>query len=68
MKAEWAFKVFDFDGDNLLGKNDIWKVLNAITNSGGGRSRRSDLTTRRPQVWWRMFSMKLISTEQDIFL
>ena len=28
------FKVFDYDGDNLLGKNDIWKVVDAIANSG----------------------------------
>merc|ERR1711936_1407143 len=34
VKAEWAFKVFDYDGDNLLGKEDIRKVVQAITNSG----------------------------------
>merc|ERR1712215_315613 len=34
VKAEWAFKVFDYDGDNLLGKEDIWRVVDAIPNSG----------------------------------
>ena len=34
MKAEWAFRVFDFDGDNRLSKEDIHQVVDAITNSG----------------------------------
>ena len=33
VKAEWAFRVFDFDGDNLLGKEDITNVVKAITTA-----------------------------------
>ena len=36
VKAEWAFKVFDYDEDNLLGHSDIRRVVEAITNSGEG--------------------------------
>merc|ERR1711915_627191 len=34
VKAEWAFRVFDFDGDNRLSKEDTHQVVDAITNSG----------------------------------
>ena len=39
MKADWAFKVFDYDEDNQLGKNDIRKVLDAITGEMVGREK-----------------------------
>ena len=36
MKAEWAFRVFDEDGDNRLDRHDIRKVVIALTNFDGG--------------------------------
>ena len=33
VKAEWAFRVFDFDGDNLLGKSDVTNVVKSITTT-----------------------------------
>ena len=32
MKAEWAFKVFDFDGDGKLNKDDIYRTVSALTD------------------------------------
>ena len=39
MKAEWAFKVFDYDGDSKIRQNDIRKVLDAITGEMGGQEK-----------------------------
>ena len=50
MKAEWAFKVFDYDGDNLLGKEDIWKVVDAITNSGEGLGQEKEVRLATEEV------------------
>jgi Ca2+-binding EF-hand superfamily protein len=50
VKAEWAFKVFDYDGDNLLGKNDIWKVVDAITNSGEGVGQEKEVRLHNNEV------------------
>ena len=36
MKAEWAFRLFDEDGDNRLDRHDIRKVVIALTNFDGG--------------------------------
>ena len=36
MKAEWAFREFDEDGDNRLARHDIRKVVIALTNFDGG--------------------------------
>jgi len=33
VRAEWAFKIFDSDGDQLLGENDIRNVVDAITGT-----------------------------------
>jgi len=33
VRAEWAFKIFDSDGDQLLGENDIRRVVDAITGT-----------------------------------
>merc|ERR1712179_168134 len=33
VKAEWAFRMFDYDGDRMLGKDDIRQVLDAVTGS-----------------------------------
>ena len=35
MKAEWAFKVYDYDCDNQLGPEDIKKTVQAMTNVSG---------------------------------
>ena len=32
VKAEWAFKVFDFDGDGKLNKDDIYRTVSALTD------------------------------------
>ena len=50
VKAEWAFKVFDYDGDNLLGKDDIWKVVDAITNSGEGVGQEKEVRLDKKEV------------------
>ena len=50
VKAEWAFKVFDYDGDNLLGKNDIRKVVDAITNSGEGVGQEKEVRLDNNEV------------------
>merc|ERR1712123_81560 len=50
VKAEWAFKVFDYDGDNLLGKEDIWKVVDAITNSGEGLGQEKEVRLATEEV------------------
>merc|ERR1711942_607035 len=31
VKAEWAFQVYDYDGDNVIGKSDIAQVVAALT-------------------------------------
>lgn len=36
LKADWAFRMFDFDGDGFIGKDDISMVVSRITNDGGG--------------------------------
>ena len=50
VKAEWAFKVFDYDGDNLLGKNDIRKVVDSITNSGEGVGEEKEVRLDNKEV------------------
>ena len=42
--------MFDYDGDSLLGKEDIWKVVNAITNSGEGISQEKDVRLTHEEV------------------
>jgi len=32
VKAEWAFKMFDYDNDGRLNKNDIMRVVKQLTN------------------------------------
>ena len=32
MKAEWAFKMFDYDNDGRLNKFDIMRVVKQLTN------------------------------------
>merc|ERR1712080_284016 len=36
VRAEWAFRVFDCDGDRLLGREDIRMVVDAITGPAAG--------------------------------
>ena len=33
MRAEWAFRMFDYDGDGLLGVADIRRVVDAVTGT-----------------------------------
>merc|ERR1711942_16446 len=50
VKAEWAFKVFDYDEDNLLGHSDVRKVVEAITNSGEGAGAENIARLDKDQV------------------
>merc|ERR1712226_764368 len=33
VRAEWAFRMFDYDGDGLLGAGDIRRVVDAVTGT-----------------------------------
>ena len=44
MKAEWAFRLFDFDNDNLIGKEDIENVLTKIANNASSDDSTKFLT------------------------
>ncbi|CAH0552183.1 unnamed protein product [Brassicogethes aeneus] len=35
VKAAWAFRIFDFDGDNALGKDDLKQVIDRVTSRAG---------------------------------
>merc|ERR1712083_1246535 len=65
VRAEWAFKIFDSDGDQLLGENDIraWSML----SPGQTRLLTKVLTTRRATRWSGTSSRKPTSTELDRF-
>merc|ERR1711874_924150 len=48
VKAEWAFRVFDFDGDGKLNKDDIYKTVSALTDQteqGEDRESKEKLET-----------------------
>merc|ERR1711933_21201 len=45
VKADWAFKIFDFDGDGVIGPNDIRELVDRIT---GGKT--DDEETGRNQL------------------
>lgn len=41
VKAEHAFRIFDFDGDDMLSKNDLKQVIQRLI--GNGNNHFSDL-------------------------
>jgi calcium and integrin-binding protein 1 len=48
VRAEWAFKVFDCDGDSLLGRQDIRQVVDAVTGPdmrAFGEQQREDVVS-----------------------
>ena len=50
VKAEWAFRVFDFDGDGKLNKDDIYKTVSALTDQteqGEGPESKAKLETEK---------------------
>merc|ERR1711953_465665 len=53
VKAEWAFRVFDFDGDGKLNKDDIYKTVSALTDQteqGEDRESKEKLETEKREV------------------
>merc|ERR1711997_621174 len=53
VKAEWAFKVFDFDGDGKLNKDDIYQTVSALTDQteqGEGPEIEDKLETEKMEV------------------
>merc|ERR1711874_152694 len=52
VKAEWAFKMFDFDGDGKLNKDDIYKTVSALTGSTDieGREAQDRLEREKREV------------------
>merc|ERR1712212_747707 len=42
VKAEWAFQVYDYDGDNMLGRGDIAQVVAALTHSVEGLNQEAE--------------------------
>merc|ERR1712066_1084895 len=52
VKAEWAFKVFDFDGDGKLNKDDIYKTVSALTDmsQAEGREGQAKLESEKREV------------------
>ena len=61
MRAEWAFKIFDSDGDQLLGENDIrfFSSFNNLPSHGvfniqeRGRCNHRDRRDCLQKPWWR---------------
>merc|ERR1719391_10970 len=50
VRAGWAFKIFDSDGDQLLGENDIRSVVDAITGTDETAFKSLDETDRKTVV------------------
>ena len=50
VKAEWAFKMFDFDGDGKLNKDDIYKTVSALTGSTDIEGREAQDRLEREKV------------------
>ena len=42
VKAEWAFQVYDYDGDNVIGKSDIAQVVAALTYTVEGLNQENE--------------------------
>ena len=49
MKAEWAFKMFDFDGDGKLSNKDIEEILEVLTFDKN-KQYEDDKDAKRPEV------------------
>ena len=42
VKAEWAFQVYDYDGDNMIGRGDIAQVVAALTLTVEGLNQEAE--------------------------
>jgi len=49
VKAEWAFKMFDFDGDGKLSNKDIEEILEVITFDKN-KQYEDDKDAKRPEI------------------
>ena len=63
VKAEWAFRVFDFDGDGKLNKDDIYKTVSALTDQteqGEDRESKEKLETEKVFLQHLIFLLLLL--------
>ena len=60
MKAEWAFHVYDYDGDNMLGRSDIAQVVDTLTYNVEDFNKEAEAGLDKENVS-NMFFFKLIA-------
>ncbi|KAK2187081.1 hypothetical protein NP493_178g03017 [Ridgeia piscesae] len=46
VKVEYAFRIYDFDGDDRIGKKDLEEVINRLTGSRQDRQDEQRLTEK----------------------